>query len=148
MKGGNLKEGGREKGRDGKERGCGRESGKEGGREGRRRGREEEEGTREKEGERERRKGGGIEGQERERGKEAGREGWREGRMEGGRDEGTISVSFRKRDKGGKIILWENLGGRRDCAQQCSLYPPRKFLNFRPSEISSGAFFRPFVAFK
>ena len=26
--------------------------------------------------------------------------------------------------------------------------PPRKFLNFRPSEIASGAFSRPFVAFK
>ena len=26
--------------------------------------------------------------------------------------------------------------------------PPEKFLNFRPSEIASGAFFRPFVVFK
>jgi len=26
--------------------------------------------------------------------------------------------------------------------------PPRKFLNFRPSEIASGAFSRPFVALK
>ena len=35
----------------------------------------------------------------------------------------------------GKIILRENLGGGGG-------------LNFRPSEIASGAFFRPFVAFK
>ena len=33
----------------------------------------------------------------------------------------SISVSFRKMDKGGKIILRENLGGRSDYARQCSL---------------------------
>jgi len=55
---------------------------------------------------------------------------------------------------GGKMILREHLGGPRDCTYMHSSAlcggvwghnPLEKFLIFRPSEITSGAFFRPFV---
>jgi len=49
------------------------------------------------------------------------------------------------------MILRENLGGEgtvRGSAPSRGVWghaPPEKFLIFRPSEITSGAFFRPFV---
>ena len=44
---------------------------------------------------------------------------------------------------GPRVYVWQHilLGGLGAC-------PPRKFLKFRPSEIASGAFFRPFVVLK
>ena len=61
----------------------------------------------------------------------------------------TVRASFRKMEtRGGKIIqIWG--GGGKGTASDSALcrgggggggHPPRKFLNFRPSEITSGIF--------
>jgi len=66
-----------------------------------------------------------------------------------------VSVSFRKMDKGGQNNTLGRFGGAKGLCTAVlplggygGMPPPRKFLNFRPSEIASGPFFRPFVAFK
>jgi len=57
-------------------------------------------------------------------------------------DKGRQSNTLRKFG-GPRVYMWQHtlLGGVGAC-------PLRKFLKFRPSEIVSGAFFRPFVVLK
>jgi len=47
--------------------------------------------------------------------------------------------------RGAKLKLLENFWGVKGV---CTAVLPLGVLNFRPSEIASGAFFRPFVALK
>jgi len=53
-------------------------------------------------------------------------------------------------DKGGAKQYLEKIWGGEGTVHSRRVWghAPRKFLNFRPSEIASGAYFRPFVAFK
>ena len=61
------------------------------------------------------------------------------------------SVSFRKICKGGQKDNYLKFGGAKELFVAVALQgglghaPPEQFLIFRPSEITSGAFFRPFV---